>query len=288
VPALLAGAAAIGFAPVFIRWSEVGPITTAFWRLALSLPFLWSWLLLRGRRPHAGGEPIRLRTALLLMIPGLFFAADQALWYWSVKLTTAANATLLVNFAPLFVTPVAWFWFRERFNKLFPIGGVLALSGVWFLMGASRARGGAHLAGDGFALAAAVFYGGYILAVKRLRGRFPVVVIMAWYSLSCAFVLMVAAMATGEALFAMSAQGWLVLLALAVVCHLGGQGLIAYALAHLPAGYSSVSLLAQPVAVAILAWLILNERLSAGQFCGGLLVLAGIYLARRGSREAPA
>ena len=61
-----------------------------------------------------------------------------------------------------------------------------------------------------------------------------------------------------------------------------GQGLIAYALAHLPAAFSSVSLLFQPVMAALFAWLLLAEPLVPLQIAGGVVVLAGIYLARRG------
>jgi len=70
---------------------------------------------------------------------------------------------------------------------------------------------------------------------------------------------------------------------LALVSHAAGQGLIAYALAHLPAAFSSVSLLLQPVMAALFAWLLLSEGLVPLQVLGGLVVLAGIYLARRGS-----
>ena len=283
VLALLGGALAIGFAPMFIRWSEVGPVATAFWRMALALPFFWTWYLFKEPRPKHAQPPFTWRDALLLMAPGVFFAGDQTLWFWSVKLTTAANATLLVNFAPLFVTPVAWLWFREKFQRAFPIGAALALGGVWFLMGASRALGGEHPTGDALALGAAVFYAGYILAVKRLRDRFSVAAVMAWYTLSCMVLLLLIVRVTGEHVFGMSAQGWLVVLGLALVCQVCGQGLIAFALAHLPASFSSVSLLVQPVAVALLAWPLLREPLSDKQLIGGLLVLAGIYLARRGS-----
>ena len=283
VPALMAGAVMISTAPLLIRWSEVGPVATAFWRLTLSLPFLWTWLLLRRPGPPAERKPLSARDVLLLMLPGVFFACDQTLWYWSVDLTTAANATLLVNFAPLFVTPVACLWLHERVRASFPVGAVLAIGGVWFLMGASRALGGRHLTGDALGLGAAVFFAGYILTVKRLRGRHSAAAVMAWSSLACAPLLLAIALGTGEGLFGMTARGWLTVLALALVCHVGGQGLIAYALAHLPAGFSSVSLLAQPVVVALLAWGLLGEALSGGQVVGGLLVLAGIYLARRGS-----
>jgi drug/metabolite transporter (DMT)-like permease len=73
------------------------------------------------------------------------------------------------------------------------------------------------------------------------------------------------------------------LIGLALVSHAAGQGLIAYALASLPAAFSSVSLLFQPVMAALFAWLLLSEALVPLQMLGGVIVLAGIYLARRGS-----
>ena len=80
-------------------------------------------------------------------------------------------------------------------------------------------------------------------------------------------------------------RGWLLLLGLALVSDVGGQSLIAYALAHLPASFSSVTLLVQPVMAAVFAWLILNEALHAWQALGGALVLAGIVWARRESQS---
>ena len=62
-----------------------------------------------------------------------------------------------------------------------------------------------------------------------------------------------------------------------------GQGLIAYAFAHLPAALSSVSLLIQPVMAALFAWALFGEAIGAAQFVGGAVVLAGIWLAKRGS-----
>jgi drug/metabolite transporter (DMT)-like permease len=62
-----------------------------------------------------------------------------------------------------------------------------------------------------------------------------------------------------------------------------GQGLIAYAFAHLPASLSSVSLLIQPVMAALFAYLLFHESIGIAQWIGGAMVLGGIYLARRGS-----
>ena len=70
---------------------------------------------------------------------------------------------------------------------------------------------------------------------------------------------------------------------MALVVHVLGQSLIAYGFAHLPASFSSVSLLMQPVLAAVYAWLLLNEPMGLNQIAGGAIVLFGIYLAKRGS-----
>jgi len=98
-----------------------------------------------------------------------------------------------------------------------------------------------------------------------------------------ALFLLPVALASGETLLPQSTSGWLKLVGLAWISHCAGQGLIAYSLAHLPAAFSSVSLLFQPVMAALFAWLLLSEPLVPLQIAGGAIVLVGIYLARRAS-----
>jgi len=120
--------------------------------------------------------------------------------------------------------------------------------------------------------------------VKGLRDRGErTLQLMAVTSTITAAFLLPAALASGERLVPETAYGWTVLLGLALISHAAGQGLIAYALAHLPAAFSSVTLLLQPVIAAFFAWTILSEALAPLQFAGAALVLLGIYLARRGS-----
>jgi drug/metabolite transporter (DMT)-like permease len=104
--------------------------------------------------------------------------------------------------------------------------------------------------------------------------------IMMWSGLVATPILLVVALASGESLIATTLAGWLILVGLAVVSHTVGQSLIAFALAHLAASFSSLTLLVQPVAATLLAWLLLNEGLRAQQAIGGIAVLAGILLAR--------
>jgi drug/metabolite transporter (DMT)-like permease len=279
---LLLGATAIGFAPIFVRISELGPIATAFYRLLFSLPALWLWYGLEQRR--APRSTTRAGTEINgFVLAGLFFAADLAVWHWSLRFTSVANATLFPNFAPVFVTLAGFLFFGERFSKMFLAGMALAIAGAVILMGESLNLGASHLLGDALALATALFYAGYIVVVGRLRSRHGTAKIMAWSGLVTCAALLPAALLSGESLWASSAQGWAVLAALGLFSHALGQSLIAYALAHLPAAFSSVALLLQPAVAALLAWLLLAEALGLRQAAGAAIILAGIATARLGT-----
>jgi drug/metabolite transporter (DMT)-like permease len=106
---------------------------------------------------------------------------------------------------------------------------------------------------------------------------------MAWSTTITAIVLLPIALLSPQPFLPAGVNGWIVLLALALVAQVLGQGLIAFAFAHLPASLSSVSLLIQPVVAALAAWVLFAERVGPAQFVGGAVVLTGIWLARRGS-----
>lgn len=282
--AVIAGATGIAFAPIFVRVSETGPSATAFYRVLFALPLLRVWMQFEQRRPEPPPKPASRRDILLLVMTGCFFAGDLAVWHWSIKLTSIANSTLLTNSAPIFVTLGAWMLFGERITMRFVAALVLALAGAAMLVGASFQTSPQHLAGDALGVLAAAFYGAYLLAVKRLRNRFSTATIMVWSGLGSAPGLLAIAACSREHLLADSAHGWLLLVGLALVSQVGGQTLIAYGFKHLSAAFASLSLLFQPVMAAILAWILLGERLGPLQFAGGAIVLAAIALANRTSR----
>ena len=279
--ALIGGAIAIGFAPILVRLSETAPVATAFWRLLLAQPLLWLWFSREKRSTPQNKTPATRADFWRLAAAGLFFTGDLAAWHWSITLTSVANATLEANFAPVFVVIFSWLLWRQRVTRPFLLGMAVAMGGVFFLLGESASFGAKHLRGDALGLLTAAFYAAYLLSVKRLRDEFSTSAIMAWSGVFNTLALLIVALLMGGQFFPHTPQGWLVVIALAVVSHVGGQSLIAYALAHLPATFGSLGLLVQPVAAAILAWGILGEAIGWRQLAGGALVLAGIMLARR-------
>lgn len=276
--ALMLGAAAIAFAPIFVRLADTGPSASAFWRVALALLPLWAWAAMS---PRAG--PARTLPWKPLVIAGLCFAGDLGAWHVSIMYTTVANSTLEANFAPIFVTLGAWLLFRQRVSRLFLIALGVTLGGATLLIGPNFALGGRALAGDALGVLTAVFYAGYMLAIKSASTRTTTASLMAVTTTVAAIALLPYGLATADVFMPPSASGWLVLLGLALIPQIAGQSLIAFGFAHLPASFSSVSLLLQPVLATVYAWALLGEGVGPAQLLGGLVVLAGIYLARRGS-----
>ncbi len=281
-PALLLGAAAIAFAPIFVRLADVGPSAVGFWRVALALPLLW--LMTARSEARGSAKPQNLSDYGLLLLTGLFFAADLAMWHWSIQFTTVANSTLLVNFAPIFVAAGGWLFFGERFTRTFLAGLMAALVGAFILMGDSFSLSAERLFGDSLAIGTAFFYGSYILLVGRARRRFSTGTVMLWSGVVSALVLLPVALLTEAVVLPASLYGWAVVAGLALFSHAGGQSLIAYALATLPAAFGAVSLLLQPALAAVLAWILFNEAMGVMQALGAVIILAGIVLARLGSR----
>jgi drug/metabolite transporter (DMT)-like permease len=277
LPALLLGALALGSSPILVRLSELEPTATAFYRVALAGPvfLMFSWADLRPIARKSEAASVELAW---LIAAGGFFALDLLCLHWSLRHTSVVNSTLLLNFAPIFVSLGAWVAFREPPTPRTLLSYIIAMCGVVLLVGSASSFARSKLFGDALGLAAGASYGAYLLVVSRFRQRTPTSLVMAVTTLSCACVLLPATLIMRESLLARTATGWATLVALALITHAGGQGLLVFAMRYFPAFTSSVTLLLQPVVAACGAWIVFNETLGPWQILGGGIVLFGVLL----------
>lgn len=273
----------LSFTPILFRWSELGPTASAFYRAFLTIPVFWIWAAVEGRR-HAPTELERTRfrrSDLWLMIfAGAVFAANISAYAWAVHLTSVANASLLSNLAPIFVALASFLLFGERVSLGFIAAMTAAIVGVTILVSDKLALGRSELVGDAMGVFSSLAFALYLMAVGRLRLRQRSSTVMASGVVVTALTLLALAVGTGESLWPKTIYGWVDLLALALVSHALGQGLLAVALAHVSATFSAVSLLTLPVTAALYGWLFFSEPLSLNQAIGAPTVLASILAAR--------
>lgn len=279
---LVIGGIFIGTTGIFMRYSEISPVSSAFWRFALAVPILWIWALATTARDQAQGRHTHMSKVLLLV--GVYFAGDIGILHVAFHYTTVANATTLANFAPVLIAIFMYVVHHHRFAKIYIIGMILAFVGAIVLVGPSAAIGGEKLLGDLLGLVAAGFYAGYQLMVKAGRVHYSPARLMAASTTVTALVLLPFALLSPGLFWPPSLIQWWPLLALALIPQIAGQSAISYASHFLPTSLSSLTLLMQPLAATVMAMFLFQEWLTLIQAIGGGVLLFGIFLSTRGHR----
>lgn len=278
--AMVGGNVALAFGPWMVRLTDVSPLASGFWRLALAVPFLL--LLARLAR-----QPIpRLSPSMLgvIAIGGLCFAADLGAWHMGILHTKLANATLFGNFASFLLAGIALIGARRRPELAQAVALLLAMVGTMLLLGRSYDVDRRYLTGDLLCILAGVLYTGYLLAMGRARGLLqPIPLLLISTIAGLAPLLFFAWIAGGKIL----PDAWGPLILLALGSQVIGQGLMVYAIGHLPPLVIGLGLLIQPFIGALIGALRYGERLGLVDILGGLAICAALVLVRTGKSGAP-
>jgi len=279
--ALFMGIICLSFSAMFGKWANAPGPVIGFYRIGLATVILLPIFLYRTRK-----NSVKLPKSVLLfpILGGIFTAFDHGTWNSSLRYTSAANATLLGNTAPLWVALFSWLIFRQKLRGLFWLGLALALGGAITVLGSDFIQHPTIGLGDLLAVAAGVFYAGYFLVTERGRQKLDTLSYVWLVDLIAAFTLLLITLGLKMPLTGYPTQSYLAFLGAALVSQVGGYLSIGYALGHLPASVVSPTLIGQPVVTALLAIPLLGEGLRTEQWLGGLVVLVGIYLVHR-SRE---
>jgi drug/metabolite transporter (DMT)-like permease len=276
--ALVGGATAMGISPIFVRFAEIGPFASAFWRVALALPALWLWSRIEAR--PADTAPPDAAALGSVVLAGLFFAADLSFWHLAIMNTTVANATFLATLAPVWVVLGSGLFLGESVQRQVFLGLALCLIGAAALIGGTWSLKPENLDGDLYGVATSFFFGAYFLAVRRARRVYGSGRTLFLSSLVTAAILLIEAVLIEERMWPTAAAAVAALFALALISHSGGQGLLAFALGHLPAAFSALVIFLEAIAAACFGWLMLGERLGWIQAVGAVAIFAGIFVAR--------
>lgn len=275
IAAMLVGNAALALGPWMVRLAAIGPSASAFWRLAIALPFLF--LIAR-----MTGQPLPRQRRLwsILLVAGLFFAADLIAWHSGILLTKLANAAMFGNVASFFFVAYGFIAARRLPGRMQWIAMAMAATGVGLLLGRSYDLSPHYFAGDLLCLLGGLFYAGYLVAIDQARGRVP-----SWPSLAIStgagmMPLLLFALAVGPII----PQNWTPLILLALGSQIIGQGLMVYAIGHLSPILVGIGLLTQPAIAAAIGWLAYGERMDALDLLGMVAIGIAVMLARASER----
>lgn len=279
--ALGVGVLALSFSAMFVRWADAPGPVTAFYRMFFSLFLLLPVVLSRRSQP----PKVKSQALIFPLLAGVFTALDLALWTTALGYTTAANATLLGNTAPLWVALGAWLILKQKLSNGFWRGLALTLTGAALIVGTDFILHPRFGVGDLMAVFTGFFYGGYFLFTEKSRAHFTPLVHIWIVGIGASLSLFVVNVLLGNALTGYDRTTWIVFLSTALVSQLIGYMALAYALGHLPASVVAPTMVLQPVMTALLAIPLLGEIPNLWQGLGGLIALAGIYVVNQSPRR---
>jgi drug/metabolite transporter (DMT)-like permease len=283
IPVLMAclGAMLLGFSPIFVRMSDLGPLSTGFYRMFFSLPLLWVWMSWeKTRNENKQNLALHVKDYLIMILAGLFFALDLGLWNWSIGYTAIVNATLFNNTAAFFVPLLMWLLFAEKQSKIFILAVLFGFLGCILLAGESFTISLQNLLGDIVSLSSGLMVALYVITIKKIRDKLSTGLIMFWTGVTSAIGMGILTFLFNESFWPLTMSDFLSILGQALLVHVAGQGLLAYAMGRIPASYGALIMLLAPVTAAALGWLIYSEYLSFMKMIGIAIIMTSIVAVR--------
>ncbi len=272
---LLTGIICISWSAILVKLADVSGLGSGFYRLLFgTLGILPVWFYFR--------KPLTDKKGIwIALLCGVLFAFDIALWNTSILLSKASVSTLLANLAPVWVGIGSLLFLREKPKKFFWVGTAISIIGVGVIVGIRNVEDLSLTTGNILSIIASVFYGAYLLTVRKGRVGLDTFTFTTISMVSSTVVLGIICLVSGTQLTNYTSNSWMYLVILGLIPQVVGWLSINQALGHIKPTIASVSLLSQSVFTAIFAYPILSETLTISELSGALLVLTGIYLVNK-------
>lgn len=243
----------------------------ALYRAVLASVLLIVYLLIKKQKIHL--KEIK-KELIFLLLSGMAMGINWILLFEAYKYTTISAATLSYYFAPVLVTVICPFLFREKLTKIQIICFIMSTIGLVLITGIGNVgESGTDLIGILFGLGAAAFYATVILLnkfIKKVEGIHRTLL----QFLAAILILVPYVMCTGGcSLGKLDGKGWICLLIIGLV-HTGVTYCMYFsALKELKGQEAAILSYIDPLVAVLISVLVLGEPMSGWQIVGGVCIL---------------
>ena len=267
---LIASMTIFGTLGLFVRNIPVSSGELALYRAVLAAVLIASFLLVaRQKIPFANIK----KEIPLLLASGVAMGINWILLFEAYKYTTVSVATLSYYFAPVIVTVVCPFLFREVLTGKQILCFVMSTLGLVMITGIGGAGGGTDLIGILFGLGAAVFYATVVLLNKFIKNVEGIHRTLLQFLSAIVVLLPYVLLTSGVTLGNLNGLGWANLLIVGLV-HTGITYCMYFSsLKELPGQKAAILSYIDPLVAVLISVTILGEPMSLWQAAGGLLIL---------------
>jgi drug/metabolite transporter (DMT)-like permease len=293
-PIAVASAIILSTTAIFIRYLtqtyNMPALVLAFWRdLFVALTMLTVLVILHPRLLR-----VERRDVGYLVAYGLILTMFNSFWTLSVSLNGAAVSTVLSYSSAAFTALLGRWLLKERLGWVKIVTIAACLGGCVLVSGALEPGAWqGNLTGILTGMLSGLWYAGYSLMGRSAsqRGLNPWTTLLYTFGFAACFLLLLnlflgrllpgAAIHPADMLWLGKATwGWFILFLLAAGPTLAGFGLYNVSLGYLPSSVANLILTLEPAFTAVIAYVVLNERLNSIQIAGSLLIMGGVVFLR--------
>lgn len=271
---VIMGVVFVSFASILIKLSSAPSLIISTYRLTITTLLVFPSFLMKGR-----GELGRVdgKSLILSMLSGVFLAFHFATWISSIKYTSIASSTILVNTHSIFVILASYLVLKDKVSRKVLASMGITIVGSIVIASGDFGVGSNVFYGDILAMLGALFVAGYMIIGRLLRQKMSATLYTFIVYLSCTVTLFLLDTVTRTQLYPYALREWLIFAALAVVCTILGHSIFSWSLAYVKPTFLSTAVLGEPVFASIWAIILFNEIPSIWQIAGSAIILYGIY-----------
>ncbi len=267
---LIASMTIFGTLGPFVRNIPVSSGELALYRALLATVLLAGFLFVTKQKIPF--EKIKKEIPLLLA-SGVAMGINWILLFEAYKYTTVSVATLSYYFAPVIVTVVCPFLFKEKLTGKQLICFFMSTVGLVMITGVSDSGGTSNLKGILFGLGAAVFYASVVLLNKFIKNVEGIHRTFLQFISAIVVLFPYVALTSGVTLGEMDAKGWVNLLIVGFI-HTGITYCMYFSsLKELPGQKAAILSYIDPLVAVIISVTVLGETMTVWQVAGGVLIL---------------
>lgn len=268
---LILSMSAFGTLAPFVRNIAVSSGELALYRAVLAAALIVLYLIATKQRLGLKGLGKELAV---LLLSGMAMGINWILLFEAYKYTTVAISTLSYYFAPVIVTAVCPFLFKEKMTKKQLLCFVMSTAGLSLVIGITDlGSGGNDAVGVLFGLGAAVFYALVILLNKFIKGVEGIHRTFLQFLAAIVILVPYVACTGGVTLGNLDTAGWVCLLIVGLV-HTGITYCLYFSsLKELPGQEVAILSYIDPLVAVVIGVAVLGEPLTWQQLVGGSMIL---------------
>ena len=278
---VLLGVLGVSFSSIFVKYADAPSAVLVVYRngfAAVALLFLVAF------KYRDEIRVIHKKEIIMCILSGIFLAMHFFFFFESIKHTSVASSTALVNTEVFFVAIMSFLLYKEKVKKKAIVGIIITFAGSLIIAFGDGGEGHSALYGDMMALLGAFAMSGYTMIGRKQRKSTSTVIYTFFVYLAASVTMCLYCIPAGIPITGHSSLNYAMALCMTLFCTFLGHSIFNYCLKYINPVFISTAKLGEPLFATLLALVIFTEIPGVFQITGAALVVSGLYVYGRFER----